>query len=130
MKNEVICFGSNEFGQCGDGKHGSNCMKLTFDINVSLKGKHLELIACGGAHTIVKTQQSQELFAFGLNDKGQLGLGVMSSLVPTPQKIKNFTSFNIESIQCADEQSAALTGNGDLFVWGRNSGGNVLGLGP
>jgi alpha-tubulin suppressor-like RCC1 family protein len=41
------------------------------------------MLECGGAHTIVKTQ-TQDLFAFGLNDKGQLGLGVLSHIVPVP----------------------------------------------
>ena len=97
-RNELICFGSNEYGQCGDGK--SNCIKRGFDVNINLKGRQLESVVCGGAHTIVKTH-AQELFSFGLNDKGQLGLGILTSMVTAPQKIKNFTSFNIISVCCA-----------------------------
>lgn len=67
LKNELICFGSNEFGQCGDGKHGN--LKTSFDVNLQLKGRSLETVECGGAHTIVKTQ-IQEVYSFGLNDKG------------------------------------------------------------
>lgn len=52
-KNELICFGSNEFGQCGDGRHG--LLKTTFDVNINLKGKQIESVECGGAHTLVKT---------------------------------------------------------------------------
>lgn len=74
-KNELICFGSNEYGQCGDGKQGKNQIKMNFEINFSLKGKQIEMIECGGAHTLILTQ-GQEMFACGLNDKGQLGLGI------------------------------------------------------
>ena len=91
-KNELICFGSNEFGQCGDGRSGDDLMKKNFDPNPFLRGKQLQLIACGGAHTLVKTS-TNEVYAFGLNDKGQLGLGVKTELIVTPAKLKNFTSF-------------------------------------
>ena len=54
-KGELICFGGNEFGQCGDGKSGPDLIKRSMDINIYLRGKHIELVACGGAHTIVKS---------------------------------------------------------------------------
>jgi alpha-tubulin suppressor-like RCC1 family protein len=54
-KGELICFGSNEYGQCGDGKSAPDLMKKSFDINIYLRGKAIESIACGGAHTLVKT---------------------------------------------------------------------------
>ncbi|CDW80694.1 hect e3 ubiquitin ligase [Stylonychia lemnae] len=107
-RSELICFGSNEFGQCGD-------------------GRQLESIECGGAHTLVKSM-TQEIFSFGLNDKGQLGLGIPNTIVTVPQKIKNFTSFNIVRMSCADESTCALTSNGDVFVWGRNKD-NLFALG-
>jgi hypothetical protein len=44
-------------------------MKKSFDINLYLRGKTVELVSCGGAHTLIKTS-IQEVFAFGLNDKG------------------------------------------------------------
>lgn len=62
----------------------------------------------------------------------------MTEVVGVPQKIKNFTSFNIIKVSCAgknhlvniylDESSCALTNNGDLFIWGRNKE-NLFGLG-
>lgn len=54
-KNELICFGSNEYGQCGDGKTGKDLIKRSMDVNPFLRGKSIELVACGGAHTLVKT---------------------------------------------------------------------------
>lgn len=72
---ELICFGSNEFGQCGDGKHGADLIKRSMEVNPYLRGKQIELVACGGAHTIAKSS-TQEIFSFGFNDRGQLGLGI------------------------------------------------------
>lgn len=98
VNHELICFGSNEYGQCGDGR--ANVMKKNFEVNIHMRGKTIELVQCGGAHTLVKTS-IQEIFAFGLNDKGQLGLGVRQELVSVPAKIKNFTSFKICKLLCA-----------------------------
>jgi alpha-tubulin suppressor-like RCC1 family protein len=68
-ENELICFGSNEYGQCGDGKHGVDLIKKNFEPNLHLHGKIVEMVACGGAHTLIKTS-SQEVYSFGLNNKG------------------------------------------------------------
>ncbi len=53
--NDLICFGSNEYGQCGDGKCGVDLIKKNFEPNLYLTGKVIELVACGGAHTLIKT---------------------------------------------------------------------------
>jgi alpha-tubulin suppressor-like RCC1 family protein len=37
--NELICFGSNEYGQCGDGKSGQDLIKKNFEPNLYLHGK-------------------------------------------------------------------------------------------
>lgn len=67
--NELICFGSNLYGQCGNKEHGKGRLKITFNAVQTLKGKHIELAECGAAHSVVKTG-SNDLFSFGLNDKG------------------------------------------------------------
>ena len=121
-QNEVICFGGNEYGQCGNGESGKGKIKNSFDCHISLKGKSIQLVECGAAHTIVKTLNN-EIYAFGLNDKGQLGLGVTGNFSSIPHKLKRFTSFPVTKISCSDESSCLMTSNGDLYVWGRNTGG-------
>ena len=69
-------------------------MKKTFEPNLHLHGKLVELVACGGAHTVVKTS-TQEVYSFGLNNRGQLGLSVDQQCVTFPAKVKSFTSFKI-----------------------------------
>jgi alpha-tubulin suppressor-like RCC1 family protein len=80
------------------------------------------MVECGGAHTIIKSY-SNELYAFGLNDKGQLGFGVVGNFSSIPHKLQRFTSFPIMKISCSEESSCLLTSNGDLYVWGRNTEG-------
>ena len=90
-KNELICFGSNEFGQCGDGKYGeSGLLKSNFDVNMNLKGRTIEILECGGAHTMVLTI-SQELFSFGLNEQFFSVLG--NPHTPEPMKMTTFAHW-------------------------------------
>jgi alpha-tubulin suppressor-like RCC1 family protein len=93
-----------------------------------LKGKNITVVECGGAHTLVKTINS-EIYSFGLNDKGQLGLGVVGNFSSIPHKISRFTSFPIIKMACSEESSGLLTSNGDLYVWGRNTEGMFDGEG-
>jgi alpha-tubulin suppressor-like RCC1 family protein len=75
-------------------------IKKNFEPNLHLSGKVIELVACGGAHTLIKTSM-QEVYSFGLNDKGQLGLASIQEIVSVPSKIKNFTSFRVTVLACA-----------------------------
>jgi len=69
MEGEIIAFGGNEHGQCGDGKYGKDNMKRSFDPSLHLRGRLVKDIACGGAHSLFLTS-NQEIFSCGLNDKG------------------------------------------------------------
>ena len=84
--NQLICFGSNQYGQCGNGEHGRGKLKTSFDANILLKGKNITMVECGGAHTLIKSY-SNEIYACGLNDKGQLGLGVVGNFSSIPHKL-------------------------------------------
>ena len=81
-------------------------------------------ISCGGCHTIGITSklifdislfiffnyvENGELFSWGLNYYGQLGLGD-NTRRKTPSKISPFTNQSIRSISCGDCHSVVLTG--------------------
>uniref|UniRef100_A0A0E0R9I9 RCC1-like domain-containing protein n=1 Tax=Oryza rufipogon TaxID=4529 RepID=A0A0E0R9I9_ORYRU len=100
-------------------------------------------LACGGAHTLFLTE-SGRVFAAGLNDFGQLGIGssVTHSLVLSflyimppceifiyiePIEVSGFDEKVVE-VSAGNHHSCAVTADGKLFAWGRNSSGQ-LGLG-
>lgn len=84
--NMLICFGGNQYGQCGNGEHGFGKLKMNFETNYLLQGKSITMVECAGAHTIIKSINN-DLFSFGLNDKGQLGLGIVGKFSSIPHKI-------------------------------------------
>ena len=61
---------------------------------------------------------NREIYSFGLNNNGQLGLGDTIHHVSTPEKIRQFTSFPIKTIAWGDEMTLFLTSNSDLFACG------------
>eukprot|EP00826_Nyctotherus_ovalis_P011536 TRINITY_DN12999_c0_g1_i16.p1 TRINITY_DN12999_c0_g1~~TRINITY_DN12999_c0_g1_i16.p1 ORF type:complete len:343 (-),score=56.81 TRINITY_DN12999_c0_g1_i16:64-1092(-) len=68
-----------------------------------------------------------EIFAWGADRYGQLGLGNQTGkCYPVPR----FCSFSvvIRSVSCGEEHSALITGKGEIFTVGSNSEGR-LGLG-
>ena len=84
-----------------------------------LEGKIITQIYWGGAHSICITS-NQDVFSFGLNNNGQLGLGDEVHHISYPEKLRQFTSFSIKSVACGDEMTIFLTTNYDLFAWGWN----------
>jgi len=68
--NQLYAFGDNEEGQLGLGDNDDrNVATLVGGI-----GGGIRQIVCGGYHTMVLNDKNQ-LYAFGLNNRGQLGLG-------------------------------------------------------
>eukprot|EP00850_Spirogloea_muscicola_P021744 SM000260S09940 [mRNA] locus=s260:142979:146147:+ [translate_table: standard] len=81
-------------------------------------------VAAGHMHSAC-TSEAGELFTFGGNRFGQLGIGTERD-VPQPVLIDGLRG--VEGVACGGYHTAALAGSGDLFVWGGNEGG-CLGLG-
>jgi alpha-tubulin suppressor-like RCC1 family protein len=122
-ESEVISFGCTEYGQWGRGLSspigGKKVHNKKPAVISTLEGKIITNIYWGGAHSIWLTS-NQDIFCFGLNSSGQLGLGDEVNHISFPEKIRQFTSFSIKSIAWGDEMSIFLTSNNDLFACGWN----------
>lgn len=87
-------------------------------------------IAAGAGHFLILVHNREEtdddgyrsmLFSCGDNRLGQLGLGIHSAQVNTPQLIEGLE--NIKSIGCGAFHSLALSIDGTLYTWGSNRNG-------
>ncbi|XP_058802630.1 secretion-regulating guanine nucleotide exchange factor [Phymastichus coffea] len=83
-------------------------------------------VACGQHHTVVVTSDN-EIFAWGDNKYGQLGVDpAIRALSLTPVKINNYEgTMSIRGIFCGWTHSAVLTADNKVFCWGRNSYGQL-----
>eukprot|EP00048_Salpingoeca_helianthica_P020525 m.6991 g.6991 ORF g.6991 m.6991 type:complete len:627 (-) comp4923_c0_seq1:23-1903(-) len=120
----LFVFGKNEWGQLGLG-HKTKVNKPT---HVAAFGEEkVKLVACGRSHTLVATDAGR-LYACGANNEGQLGAKTASESIPTFAPVAGLPAGTWRALACGGEHSAALTEDGQLYVWGANNVGQ-LGLG-
>nr|XP_038026743.1 X-linked retinitis pigmentosa GTPase regulator isoform X2 [Anas platyrhynchos] len=118
---KLYMFGSNNWGQLGLGSKNTvskpTCVK-------ALKPEKAKLAVCGRNHTLVYTEKGN-VYAAGGNSEGQLGLGDTEERT-TFHLISFFTNeHKIKQLAAGSYTSAAVTEDGQLFVWGDNSEGQI-----
>ena len=75
----------------------------------------IEQIAGGGSHSLA-LKSDGTVWAWGQNERGQLGDGTTSNR-STPVQVSNLTG--VIAIAAGDSQSLALKSDGTVWAWGR-----------
>ncbi|MCL7027791.1 hypothetical protein MKW94_030961 [Papaver nudicaule] len=124
-KRFAALWGNGDFGRLGLGTPNSQwtptiCTAFQ-DYNNSVCS-----ISCGGAHTLFLSENGR-VSATGLNDFGQLGISDKKAYTFDPLEVSSLPDEVIQ-ISAGYYHSAAVTVNGELYMWGKNSSGQ-LGLG-
>lgn len=73
-----------------------------------LEAHSITQVACGAQHTLAQNEWG-EVFAWGSNSNGQLGLNVEESVIPTPKMVKSLATKQVVQIACGRSHSMALT---------------------
>jgi RCC1 and BTB domain-containing protein len=76
-------------------------------------------MSCGYSHSLVLLE-SGEVYAFGCNRDGELGVGNNTNQ-SIPSLVNGFNSEKVKAISCGNSHSLALTESGLLLSWGANS---------
>ncbi|XP_070828128.1 probable E3 ubiquitin-protein ligase HERC4 [Chaetodon trifascialis] len=84
-------------------------------------------VACGSQHSLALTKDGQ-VYAWGQDSRGQLGLGKRELGASSPQHLQSLSAIPLVQIAAGGEQSFATSVSGGVFGWGRNDCGQ-LGLG-
>ncbi|PHJ19317.1 myosin h, partial [Cystoisospora suis] len=85
----------------------------------------MQHICVGAFHTVVATS-SGYIYTYGLNDRGQLGLGTTSiSGLPLPrQPVVNLRMpIEVKQVDCGVDHTLILDASGRVFSWGSNKFG-------
>lgn len=134
LSGVVFAWGSESTGQLGmdiltnngpNGGQPSVSLKVHYPrMVVSLKDEIIREICCGYSHTMAVNMHGQ-VFAWGLNENGQLGLGPDAPAI-VRKPVLNIYLSNITKLSAGNEHSLALNKNSELYIWG---GGGLTGLG-
>ena len=120
-QGNLYAWGFNNYGQLGVNKNDININTPTI-VSGNRKWKK---VSAGEFHTLGLTD-SNELFGWGRNTTGQLGIGFNSSSKNLePIRVGNQTWIDIESGYMS---SGAINNNNELYTWGLNNFGQ-LGIG-
>ncbi|XP_006043315.3 E3 ISG15--protein ligase HERC5 isoform X1 [Bubalus bubalis] len=92
-----------------------------------LQEKNIIQITCGDYHSLALSKGG-ELFAWGQNLDGQLGVGRIFASTSTPEIVENLSGVPLVQISAGEAHSMALSMSGNVYSWGRNDCGQ-LGLG-
>ncbi|GAB3787640.1 RCC1 domain-containing protein [Nocardioides pacificus] len=111
------CWGLNDRGQLGHGQGGN---AATAPVQVG-NATDWRSVSAGGASTCaVRTNGS--LWCWGLNHRGQLGLGTNKSR-PTPTQVGSATDWREVSVGWFG--ACGIRTDGSLWCWGDNSAGQI-----
>ena len=121
MTGKAFCWGSNQYGQIGDGRRTGPQSPYRYPTLVV--GDHeFESLALGLRFTCGLTDEGRAL-CWGHNFYGQIGDGTTSGekFAPTPVK----TNLTFVSIVAGHRHVCALTGDGGAYCWGDGRAGQL-----
>jgi alpha-tubulin suppressor-like RCC1 family protein len=117
--NTILGWGSNFFGELGDGTHtDSHLPKL-----VPIPGTSTFTVVRSQLDSIAVTS-SGGLYAWGYNDDGQLGDG-STTIRLTPARVQLPKGIKVKAARAGGTFTLALTTRGKLLAWGANYAGQL-----
>ena len=111
------CWGSNSYGQVGNGTTTSSSTPQIIDSGVSYQS-----VSAGALHTCAITT-SGVLKCWGDYNYGKLGISGASTFVTSPTVVDAGTTYL--KVSAGDNGTCAITTSGILKCWGCNSYGEV-----
>ncbi|KFH12064.1 regulator of chromosome condensation (RCC1) repeat-containing protein [Toxoplasma gondii VAND] len=79
--------------------------------------KKVVQVACGSSHCAALTEDG-EIYTWGSDDYGQLGLGKESRFVLLPRRVDALADKRVVSVRCGHFFTCCTTSTGEVFVWG------------
>lgn len=113
----LVCWGSNRFGQLGDGTRSDRDMATT----VSLPGDVAQ-VSAGATHSCAVTTTG-EAYCWGSNDSGEVDPASAAGDFTRPQKVTVAASF--KEVHAGNRSSCGLTSSGTAYCWGANDRGQL-----
>lgn len=125
-EGKVYAWGLNNEGQLGDGTTTDRNVPVAVNMTGALAGRTVTEVDGGYSQTLALTSDGK-LFAWGLNDRGQLGDSTNTDrLQPVAVNMTGaLAGKTVVSMRTRRDHCLALTSDGKLFAWGYNSVGQL-----
>ena len=117
--SDLYMFGKNSYGQCGE--IGVNYVTSPSKVRINNQIK-IKKVSLGGEHSLILTSNGQ-VYSFGLNYFGQLGLGNNENC-SEPSLINFPNDDNIIDVAAGAQHSLFLNESNNVFACGFNSNFN------
>lgn len=112
------CWGNNAWGQLGS----ADLLNYAIPVAVDQGPLDFKQISAGGTFTCALTDDS-DTYCWGLNDFGQLGMGLATDPRRAPEKV--VTSLVFKSVYAGGVHACGLTEDGKAWCWGLSENGQV-----
>jgi alpha-tubulin suppressor-like RCC1 family protein len=116
----VYTFGLNDHYQLG---HSTDKEQVNVPLEVPIPEPAIA-VAAGNFHTLCLTT-SGNIWAWGRNKKGELGLGSDIESTGTPRLVASLKNEKISAIAAGAEHSLALSTTGEVYSWGCSDDGRL-----
>lgn len=117
---ELYTWGSNTYGQLGNGSTEDSVEPVRVNFP---EGVIITSVATGSMHSIA-TGSDGNLYAWGDNSAGQLGVG-NTETARTPQRVRAPEGITLTSVHATVVNSVALGSDGNVYSWGSNLYGQL-----
>ena len=128
---QLYAWGSNEYGQLGDGTTVNKSIPTLISFEGLQSGETIRDVFAGQYHTFVVTTNGR-VYSWGWNRYGQLGDGTSGTSQneniadkSTPTLISFPAGEIIRNVVADQDHSLAVTTTGRLYTWGRNNFGQL-----
>lgn len=127
VEGKAFCWGSNATGRTGVGLATG---KTQYPTEVKgFNGKKVESISAGDSHACAVISGGQEVYCWGKNDKGQVGVTAMgyrntASRVPFGSNVLS-GGKTIKNVYAGSEFTCMVLNTGEIYCWGDNSNGQM-----
>ena len=125
-KSKMYTWGWNESGQLGHNPYEVDKKELRIGVSAA-RNLHMpdyshtagyarvKQVECGDDHNLLRDDDGN-VFSFGSNSKGQLGMGhYEDQFIPT--KIDNLPNNSVRDIATCGDQNLACTSQGAVYIW-------------
>lgn len=121
------CWGSNEYGQLGDGTAVDNSDPQIVDMSAFASDNKFASISAGTSHACATTG-SGKIYCWGRNLYSQLGDGgTTDSTTPVLVDTSSLTTekANFYKVSAGENFTCGLNGYGEVYCWGQNNFGKI-----